>query len=144
MRLPDAIPDSALLFVWNAVGGWQYAIVDSLRKFLAPESYPCSLCKITHGMLGPKQEWELFLQSWKRTVYFLHRNEFLEYLPDLKSKYREFPVILEFKNQAWHTVVTSETLATLKNVAELKRLLRNLDKANQNSKTKNVGTTILL
>ncbi len=101
--------EGTLLIVWNADSGWQYAVLDSLHKRISPQTYPCKLCQLTYGMVGPKSEWQMFLRSLDRDVVFYHRDEFTAsgiQLPSAPS----FPVIMEHRNSSWKVLMDAEEL----------------------------------
>jgi hypothetical protein len=126
MKLPDTVPDYTLLLVWNADGRFQNRLKDALKKIMMPDLYPCDLCKITHGVLGPKQEWHYFLQNWGKPIYFMHKDEFLKYRLNIDLEGLSFPMILVFKNGTWNPMVTTEMISKLGSLTELMQLLQNL------------------
>lgn len=64
-----------LLFVYNADAGLPNLVADIARKLFAPRSYPCQLCKITHGYFRARSEWLVFVRSLAVEAEFLHRDE---------------------------------------------------------------------
>jgi hypothetical protein len=49
--------------------------VDSLHKFIDPDSYPCKLCALTHGYFGEKKQRKEWLAKTNYEVLFLHKDE---------------------------------------------------------------------
>jgi hypothetical protein len=81
----------ALIFVYNSDSNPVSSLIDLGRKILSPETYDCSLCKLTHGPFTEQSEWRAFRISIGVPVEFLHRDEF-------EKKYSEkfeYPVILK-------------------------------------------------
>ena len=70
--------NSALLFVYNADSGVFNALADLAHKTLSPETYSCSLCRITYSSFGMRREWKRFLHQLGTPVEFLHRDELSE------------------------------------------------------------------
>ena len=73
-------PVTRLLFIYNADSGLWDAIVDGTRKLLRING--CTLCEITHGLVGEKSEWRACHQALGVPIDYLHRDELS---PDLQS-----------------------------------------------------------
>jgi hypothetical protein len=83
-----------LIFVYNTDGNPISSLIDLGRKILSPDTYDCSLCKLTHGAFTEMEDWKAFRISIGFPVEFLHRDEF-------EKKYNqrfEYPVILKKKS----------------------------------------------
>jgi len=79
-----------LIFVYNTDSNPLSSLIDLGHKILSPETYDCSLCKLTHGPFTEKEDWKAFRISIGAPAEFLHRDEF-------EKKYNrsfEYPVIL--------------------------------------------------
>ena len=126
METQQTYPEGAFLFVWNADSGWGHALADSLRKLLQPESGSCSLCRLTYGVVGPRDAWKRFLEQWGRPAYFVHRDEFRQM--DAQGRWHELPLpaVLEWRSGSWAPVVGAETLSGLESLDQLTELLREL------------------
>lgn len=107
---------NVLIFVYNADGG----ISSFLRRLVAPHSYPCSLCKLTHGAFGMKGEWREFLKGLKIPMVFLHRKE-------LKKKYGiqnlELPGIFQPYGDKMRAWIDADEIKRCRDLAALKRLI---------------------
>jgi hypothetical protein len=68
----------SLLFVYNADSGTLNALKDAIHKVVKPSTYPCSLCAVTYGNIGMKQEWKRYIDGLEIPVEFLHKDEFCE------------------------------------------------------------------
>ncbi|NHQ60820.1 GTPase [Chlorobium sp. BLA1] len=80
-----------LIFVYNTDSNPLSSLIDLGHKILNPETYDCSLCKLTHGPFTEKDAWRAFRISIGVPVEFLHRDEF-------EKKYSrsfEYPLILK-------------------------------------------------
>ena len=128
--LPKIPQVNSLLMIWNAKSGWQNALLDSLHKIISPDTYPCSLCKITYGLVGSKPEWQEFLKGWNREVYFLHRDEFraLRWGNDFLDL--QFPAVLQFREGKWVKLLSADQLGALGSLEELQLLLLTADNLN--------------
>ena len=114
------------MFVWNADSGWENALTDSLRKLLQPESQPCSLCRLTYGVAGPRAAWKRFLEQWGRPALFVHRDEFRQM--DAQGRWHEIPLpaVLEWRSGSWTPAISAQTLSGLESLDQLTELLRQL------------------
>ena len=126
MEMQQTYPEGALLFVWNADSGWQQALMDSLHKVLRPESYPCSLCRLTYGVVGPRADWKQFLKEWGRPAYFLHRDEFRRMDEDGRWNALPLPAVLEWRSGCWAPVLGADVLSGLQSLDEITDLLQKL------------------
>lgn len=70
-----------LLIVYNADSGILNAIAHAIHKQLAPETYPCSLCALTYGMVSMKNEWRDFLDQLPLEAVFHHKDDFEDAFP---------------------------------------------------------------
>lgn len=76
-----------LLIVYNAEEGVVAGVKDSLHKWLKPETYPCRLCAVTHGLVRMDAKWKRFLARVPLEVRVYHR-------PDFRSRYPALDVAL--------------------------------------------------
>ena len=65
-----------LVFVYNADAGFFNLAVDIAHKLFSPQTYPCRLCDLTHGVWRMRPEWAQFIQESPVELAFLHRDEF--------------------------------------------------------------------
>ncbi|MEO0375153.1 MAG: GTPase [Cyanobacteria bacterium P01_A01_bin.17] len=109
-----------LIFVYNADSGGLNALFDIAHKVVSPETYSCSLCMLTHGVLSERTAWKTFRESSPVPLTFLHRDEFEErYLP-LQS----YPVVLLEQNRQMETVMTADALNKLSTIDQLIEILQ--------------------
>jgi hypothetical protein len=81
----------SIIFVYNADSNLASAMLDVGRRILTPKKYPCTLCKITYGPFGMKQDWKAFTKSLPFESSFLHKDE----LPkDILNLNLSFPAVL--------------------------------------------------
>lgn len=69
-------PARTLVFVYNADGGLVGAAFDLAHKLLAPETYRCRLCALTHGAFGVHRAWRCFVDGLGVETAFLHADAF--------------------------------------------------------------------
>ncbi len=103
-----------LIFVYNTDSNPISSLIDLGQKILSPETYSCSLCKLTHGPFTEKEAWKAFRISIGVPVEFLHRDEF-------EKKYNQhfqYPIILD-KNTCFDVVLTKKELDDLANLDAL-------------------------
>ncbi|GAA3950802.1 hypothetical protein [Hymenobacter algoricola] len=86
------MPETVLLFVYNANGGLLNGLLDLVHKTLSPGTYPCSLCALTYGV-SMRPEWKSFIEALPIEARFLHRDEFRAEFP----AWREVPLPAVFR-----------------------------------------------
>ena len=116
--------DGTLVFVYNADSGWQHAVMDTLHKYLRPDTYSCNLCRITHGAIGPKQAWKDFLEECGRPVHFLHRDEFSEFPAGASLGAISLPAILELRGGKAEVLMEAQQLNRIDRLDNLLQLLQ--------------------
>ncbi len=97
-----------LIFVYNTDSNPISSLIDLGHKILSPETYNCSLCKLTHGPFAEIEAWKAFRISIGVPVEFLHRDEF-------EKKYEqrfEYPLILK-KTTAVEVLLPKEEIDRL-------------------------------
>lgn len=75
-----------LLLVFDADAGAMNALIDSTRKLFSING--CSLCSITHGILGEKSEWKSCRDALLVPIDYIHRNE----LTGTLAKFSDLPL----------------------------------------------------
>lgn len=70
-----------LLIVYNADSGMLNAVLHSIHKTVRPQTYPCSLCALTYGMVSMHGKWKGFLDSIPFDVTFHHKDDYAEAYP---------------------------------------------------------------
>ena len=103
-----------LIFIYNVKSGAISSFINTAHKIISPETYQCSLCKLTHGDFSEKKEWRRFRESLSVQVEFHHSNEY-----NLKGKEIELPVVLFDEGDRQKVLITAEKLNQLKNVNDL-------------------------
>lgn len=109
-----------LLFIYNTDGNPLQSLIDLGHKIISPETYDCSLCKLTHGPFTEFDQWKAFRKSVGVPMEFLHRDEF-----EHKYKTRfEYPVILK-KNGETQILLSKQEIDKLPDLDSLIEALRN-------------------
>ena len=123
---PDQIQEQgALLFIWNAESGWHHGLMDSLHKWLSPQTYACDLCRLTHGMTGSKKAWKDFLQRCGRPVFFMHRDAY-EKSSIYPGSEQRLPLVLEYREGGWGLLMSAEEIGKQRTLGAL---MEGLEKA---------------
>jgi hypothetical protein len=111
----------ALVFVYNADSGLFNTLTDIAHKAFSPQTYSCSLCAITYGNFGMRQEWKQFLESLESPKEFLHRDEF-------HSRYGrrelDLPVVLARDGKELRVLLSAAEIGSCGDIEQLKRVLR--------------------
>jgi hypothetical protein len=114
-------PGDHLLFVYNADSGLFNSITDIAHKILAPDTYSCQLCALTHGHFKVRQEWVAFLETLPLPCEFLHRDEFLARHPQQTDA---FPAIFRSTDSGLEHFVSREEINQCRDMAALRELIR--------------------
>lgn len=70
---PTRRPIDRLILVYAADSGFANAFIDSAKKLLTVKG--CSLCAITHGLLGERSEWRECREELGVPIDVYHRDE---------------------------------------------------------------------
>ena len=103
-----------LIFVYNADSGLMNTLMDIGHKAISPQTYNCSLCGLTFGILSEHKQWKQFRQTSDTEMEFLHRDEFeREY-----NQSFEYPVILK-QDEDLSVAISQTELNQIKTLDEL-------------------------
>ncbi len=73
MPADTGAPIDRLIFVYAASSGALGAVLDNAKKLLRVKG--CTLCAITHGLAGEKEEWKECRAEIGVPVEYVHRDE---------------------------------------------------------------------
>ena len=111
---------SALIFVYNADSGLANALLDTGRRIFSPSKYPCSLCMVTYGPFGMKDDWKKFTSQLPYKVLFLHKNE----LPrKLRTMPLDFPCLLLQEPKVTQIIINREMFRKIKDLHTLQKMV---------------------
>lgn len=111
-----------LFLIYNANSGVFNSITDIAHKTLAPTSYHCNLCKLTHGVLFEKKKWINFISDLNIEMEYLHK----DFLPDeIKEQNLSYPVILIKQNEIISELITSNEIDKILTLDQLIKLVEN-------------------
>lgn len=105
-----------LLIVYNAEAGIAAGIKDSIHKLLKPETYPCSLCALTHGTVRMDPAWKRFIARMKMDVRVYHRPDFRARYPDLDQP---LPAVLTERGREATLLIGPDELRRIGSVDDL-------------------------
>ena len=108
--------EQQLIFIYNAKSGFTHGIMDLIRKSASPKTYPCKLCQMTFSGATMNKIWKNYVASLNIPSTFLHRNEFEQTYPNIKTKY---PAVLLKSNKSLKIVLSAEDFAKLKDLSDL-------------------------
>ncbi|MBI5771199.1 MAG: hypothetical protein HZA93_25725 [Verrucomicrobia bacterium] len=114
-------PDRIIL-VYNADNGLFNAVTGWSHKLLSPETYQCSLCRITFGLSGMLISWKNFLQMLPFPAIFFHRDEFLLRYPQYQAI--NLPLILAEKDCSTEILLHADQIGNSGGVASLIGLIQ--------------------
>ncbi len=108
-----------LVFVYNADSGPLNALLDFGHKIVSPNTYPCSLCRLTFGPFGMRREWREFTKNLGVPLEFLHADE-------LRERYgtqdAALPAVF-MKREGLEPLLTRPDLDRLGSLGELKAVV---------------------
>ncbi len=113
---------SSLIFVYNADSGLMNGMFDYLHKIINPETYSCSLCKLTHYNLGKRKVWKNYITSLPIEMNFFHRDEYELKFQDIIPE--NYPVIILMEPENSKVIVSSQEIATF----DLNQLIQAINK----------------
>lgn len=105
-----------LLIVYNAEAGLLAGLSDSINKLLKPDTYPCSLCALTHGVVRMDPAWKRFLARMPIDVRVYHRADFRGRYPDLELP---LPAVLLERGREPEVLLGAAELAVVRDVETL-------------------------
>lgn len=109
-----------LMFVFDANSGKLSAFVDSAKKVLMIKG--CSLCAITHGLAGEKEEWADCREEIGVPVDYFHRDDVPE--PVAKAAARLPAIVAQLEDGGYELVLDPEALDRCRgSVSDLKSRL---------------------
>ena len=105
-----------LLIVYNAEAGLLAGVKDSIHKLLRPDTYPCSLCALTHRSVRMDPAWKRFLGRLPLEVRVYHRPDFRARYPDLDMP---LPAVLAERGRDVRVLLGAEALGQARSVKAL-------------------------
>jgi hypothetical protein len=110
----------SIIFVYNADSGIFNTVSDIAHKIFSPKTYSCTLCAITYGNFGIREDWKEYLESLAADLEFLHRDE-------LSEKYGiteiTLPTVLLKKGDTFEEWITADEIKQCGNVNDLKLII---------------------
>lgn len=112
-----------LVFVYNADSGFFNLLKDVLHKLLSPNTYPCSLCDLTYGILGEKRRWIQYRKNLSIPQEYLHRDEFQMQYNCSDSK---FPAVYRLTYEGLILVLSRDQIDACDDIRALEVKVREL------------------
>ncbi len=113
--------EGSLLFVYNADSGLFNTLTDIAHKLLAPDSYACSLCRLTHGYLHERTAWRRFLTTLDRPCLFRHRDQLHDW-PELAGQ--DLPAVFRRHRGRWQRCLGPADIAACNDLPSLQGRIR--------------------
>ncbi len=117
----SSAPPLALLFVYNADSGVFNLLADIGHKLFSPESYPCDLCALTHGLFRERSRWRAFVEALPVPCEFLHRDQFRSAFP---RETAALPAVFRREAAGLVPCLGPQELAACSDLETLERLVR--------------------
>ncbi len=84
---------------------------DGLHKLFSPQTYACKLCTITHGIVGVKDQWMQFVQTYKHNIQYFHKDEWVKQYPHISEiSTGDFPAIFILSGDEITLLLSSEEI----------------------------------
>ncbi|TXT55674.1 MAG: hypothetical protein BAJATHORv1_30054 [Candidatus Thorarchaeota archaeon] len=119
--LSFTMPNSKIIFVYNADSGILNATKDFFHRLISPDTYQCNLCAVTYNNTGMISEWKSFLDSLDISVEILHKDEF-------NNRHNfdnpSFPSAFLLKNGKLSYFISAEKMNSVSSVDELIDMVR--------------------
>ncbi len=97
---------------------------NNIHKIISPETYPCSLCRLTHNNFSEKKKWKDFRKNTHFDFLFMYKNEFLELYSGNNFKNIKYPIVFEKETKDLKVVLDAEKLASIITVGQLIEFLQ--------------------
>lgn len=113
-----------LLFVYGLNSGAFTGIMGAFHKWIRPQTYSCSLCKLTHNAFFEKKKWKHFKANLPLEVDFLYRDEYQRMYASKFGLKLDFPVVLLVDQMEMQVFITTEELKEMSDVSVLKATIQ--------------------
>lgn len=113
-----------LIFIYNANSGLLNLYKDVAHKIFSRQTYPCSLCAITYGVLKENDAWKKFRKHSDLSMEFHHIDEFTAKYRSKWLKKFDYPVILAENMEDLDVFISKEELDTLNDSQQLIDLIQ--------------------
>lgn len=114
----EEIDRKELVFVYNAQSDVFSKVADFAHKILSPQTYSCSLCRLTHGNIGMHSQWAEFLQKLPHKTTFLYKDQIIG-----GTEHEELPLIILKDANSTKVLLTAPELNGLGSIEELIEVL---------------------
>lgn len=108
-----------LIFIYNVDSKPFSRIIDFAHKIVSPDTYACSLCRITYGPFAMHRAWADFLKGLPYKVSFQYKDHWKERKPA-----PGFPAILLKDGVETKILLTPENLNKIESIQELIGLIK--------------------
>lgn len=109
-----------LIFIYNANSDFISSALDYAHKLLKPSTYACSLCTLTHGNFGERENWKEFRENLDIQLDFLHKDKWEQ----LSHKTYSYPIILSAEGNNHHIFIHTQTLDAVTSTETLIELIK--------------------
>ncbi len=113
-----------LIFVYNANKGKLNALLEAAHKIVSPETYPCDLCKLTHGSLSESKVWKEYRKDSAIPFEFLYRDEFRKRMQLFDENEFALPVVFVEYPERMQILIAAKEFAALHTVDDLIDLVK--------------------
>ncbi len=118
--IPETM-NKKIIFIYNASDDFLSVGFDFFHKIISPNTYQCSLCKITYGNVSMKDQWKEYIDGLNYDVEFLYMNNFSQFHPELKAL--KVPTAFIFDGEKYEELITREEFNSLIDLDSLIRIM---------------------
>ena len=104
--MPEPRAVERLIMVYNADSGFLNAMAESARKLLGGGG--CTLCSLTHGLAGERQEWQECREELGLSVDHVHRDELEGSLA--RAVGRQIPAVVAQTGEGYEILLSPDEL----------------------------------
>ncbi|MBJ47660.1 MAG: hypothetical protein CMG59_00560 [Candidatus Marinimicrobia bacterium] len=110
-----------IIFIYNASDNFLSVGFDFFHKIISPQTYQCSLCKITYGNVSMKDQWKEYIDGLNYDIEFLYMNNFSESHPDLKAV--KAPSTFIYDGKEYYELINKEEFNAIPDLDSLIQLM---------------------
>lgn len=109
-----------LVFIYNADSGLVNLLKDAWHKFSDAATYPCRLCDLSWGWLGPYRAWRQYLGQLGLKSAFIYRDQYRQrYVQGNGECAEELPAIFIARNGTLHCICPAHVINQCKDLPAL-------------------------
>ena len=110
-----------LIFIYNASDDALSVSFDFIHKIVSPDTYQCSLCKVTYGNVSMHNEWKEYIEILPYEIDFLYKNNYNQFHPNLFVD--EFPIAYKYDGKSYQEFISKKEFDLCENLDDLIKIM---------------------